>query len=46
MSILERGIVEKFHQLDKDAHCRIHRAITRDIEGEPRSIDESFDFAA
>lgn len=45
MNELEREIIEKFHQLDKDAQQRIRVLIDQEAESEQGRV-ESFDYAA
>jgi hypothetical protein len=46
MSALEREIIEKFHQLDKDAQKRIRELIDQETGSEKRAAPSAFDYDA
>ena len=42
MSTLEREIIEKFHQLDKEARRRVRQVILQETEAAEESAEQTF----
>lgn len=46
MSALEREVIEKFHQLDKDAQKRVRELIGQETDSEEQAAASTFDYDA
>lgn len=46
MSTLEHEIIEKFHQLDKDAQKRVRELIAQEADSEEQAVASTFDYDA
>ena len=46
MSTLEREVIEKFHQLDKDAQKRVRELIVQETDAEELVEASAFDYDA
>lgn len=46
MSTLEREVIEKFHQLDKDAQKRVRELIVQEADSEELAVASAFDYDA
>ena len=46
MSTLEREVIEKFHQLDKDAQKRVRELIVQETDSEELAAASAFDYDA
>ena len=44
MSMLEREVIEKFHQLDKDAQKRVRELIVQETDSEELAAASAFDY--
>lgn len=44
MSTLEREVIEKFHQLDKDAQKRVRELIVQETDSEEQAAASAFDY--